>query len=109
LHRAHKDKATIIGVSQNPKGDTAKFLREYGISFRILLDDPNHYTASNAYGLTNVPSIFLIPPAGEIEVSCVGWSRRDLEEMNRRLAEAAAARPAQLFHRGEDVIDWKAG
>jgi len=109
LYKAHKDHATILGVSQNSKADTARFLREYGITFRTLLDDPDTYAVSNAYGLTNVPTIFLVTPGGEIEVSSVGWSRRDLEEMNRRLAETSSAKPSSLFHRGEDVIDSKAG
>jgi len=33
------------------------FLKEYGVTFRTQLDDPNGYAVSNAYGLTNVPSL----------------------------------------------------
>jgi len=29
-------------------------LKEYGVTFRTQLDDPNGYAVSNAYGLTNV-------------------------------------------------------
>src|SRR5271157_3819345 len=60
LHKAHGDKVTIVGISQNNQADTAAFLKEYGVSFPTLLDDPNGYVVSNAYGLTNVPSLFLI-------------------------------------------------
>ena len=109
LYKAHQGKISVVGVSQNPKADTARFLREYGITFRTLLDEPDNYHVSNAYGLTNVPTVFLISPGGEIEVVSVGWSRRDIEEINRRLADAASSKHAPLFHRGEDVIDYKAG
>src|ERR1700733_9198305 len=54
LHEAHGDqKVTVIGISQNNAGDTATFAKEYGVTFRILLDDPSGYAVSNAYGLTN--------------------------------------------------------
>jgi peroxiredoxin len=109
IYRAHKGKANVVGVSQNPQQDTGVFMREYGISFPVLLDDPQSYPVSNAYGLTNVPTIFLISTEGEIEISSVGWSRQDLEEMNRRLAKAIAAPAAQIFERGEEVADFRAG
>jgi hypothetical protein len=84
-------------------------MREYGITMPVLLDDPDTYPASNAYGLANVPTIFLISPGGEIEISSVGWNKNELEEMNRRVAEALSIKPPVLFHRGENVIDSKAG
>ena len=55
---------TIVGISQNQKKDTAAFAKEYGLTFPILLDDTNAYPVSNAYGLTNVPTIFWIAPDG---------------------------------------------
>ena len=61
LYKAYGDKKiTIVGISQDNQRDTAAFLKEYGVTFRVLLDDPNGYAVSNAYGLTNVPTLFLI-------------------------------------------------
>src|SRR5882724_13035811 len=54
IYKAYgKKNVSIIGISQNNKKDTAGFLREFGITFPILLDDTNTYPVSNAYGLTN--------------------------------------------------------
>ena len=87
IYQAHGNKnVTIVGISQNEKEDTATFLKEYGVTFPVLLDDTRTYPVSNAYGLTNVPSIFWIAPDGEIEISSVGWSRKDVEEFNQRAA-----------------------
>lgn len=108
LHQAYPD-AAIYGVSQNSARDTERFCREFGVTFRVLLDDPGKYTASNAYGLTNVPSIFYIAPDGTIEISSVGWSRRDVEEIGRRLAGGKKHNPAPLFLAGEQVADFRAG
>lgn len=110
IFRAYaKGPVTLAGVSQNDQKQTAGFAREYGITFPLLLDDPRTYSASNAYGLTNVPSLFLISPGGKVELSSVGWSKRDLEELNARLAKASGVAPAQIFQPGEDVIDFKPG
>jgi hypothetical protein len=56
-----------------------------------------------------VPSIFLISPEGEVDFSIVGWSRQDMEELNRRLAEVSGIKPARLFNPGEQVPDYKPG
>lgn len=107
LHQAHQGKARIVAISQHPKKETEQFMREYGITMPVLLDDPEHYPASNAFGLTNVPTIFLIAPDGEIGISSVGWSKKDVDAIHRALSKAGPV-PA-VFHRGEDVIDYKAG
>ena len=75
----------------------------------MLLDDTHSYPVTNAYGLTNVPTIFWIGQDSEIEVSSVGWLRADFEEINRRMAEAGGSTPAVVFKAGEDVKDFRAG
>jgi len=109
LHRAHSDKIGIVGISQNDERDTAAFLKEYGVTFPTLLDDPNGYAVSNAYGLTNVPSVFLIGQDGRIEVTSVGWVKQEVEDINRKLAEAQKITLPAIFQPGEDVRDFRAG
>lgn len=111
LHQAYRgNNVTFLGISQNPKADTAQFLKEYGVTFTTLVDDPAKYAASNAYGLTNVPTVFFIGQGGEIEQSIVGWSRKDMEQLSKRIAEAVqSGKAAPIFKPGEDVPDFKAG
>ncbi len=111
LWQVHKTEAvTFIGISQDNAADTANFVKKYGVTFPIALDDPARFVVSNAYKLTNVPSIFLINRAGEIEISSVGWSRKDIEEINTRLSMMDAAQQQHpLFRAGEDVAEFKAG
>ena len=75
----------------------------------MLLDDTRTYPASNAYGLTNVPSVFWVAQDGEIEVSSVGWLKADFQEINRKMAESGKTAPAPIFKPGEDVRDFRAG
>ena len=110
IHQSYgKRNVTMVGISQNQNKDTAAFLREYGISFPVLLDDPRHYLVSNAYGLTNVPSIFWIAQDGEIEISSVGWVRKEIAEIGRRAAEATGEGAKPVFRPGEDVPDFRPG
>ena len=110
IHEAHENKAvTIVGISQNTKKDTAAFIKEYGISFPVLLDDTHSYPVSNAYGLTNVPTIFWIAPNGNIEISSVGWVRKEMEEFNQRAAQALSEATKPLFLPEEHIADFRAG
>ena len=110
LERAYGHKGVrIIGISQNDPTQTGKFNKEFGVTFPVLLDDTETYPVSNAYGLTNVPTLFWIAQDGEIEVSSVGWAKADFLEISRRMAEAGNMAPAVVFKPGEDVRDFRAG
>jgi peroxiredoxin len=106
---AKSGKFTFVGVSQDNAADTKAFNRQFGVTFPTLLDPAGKYPVSNAYGLTNVPTVFVISPDGEIEFSSVSWSKADVEELNRRLAKASGVVPAQIFRSGEKVVDYKPG
>ena len=110
LHKAYgRNGAKLFGVSQNDAKDTTAYIKEFGVTFPILLDDTRSYPVSNAYGLTNVPTVFWIADDGEIEVSSVGWVKADFHEINRKMAEAGKIAPAPVFKPGEDVRDFRAG
>jgi peroxiredoxin len=110
LYKAYGNKGvSLVGVSQNDAKDTTAFAQQFGVTFPILLDDTHKYPVSNAYGLTNVPTIFWIAQDGEIEISSVGWLKADFEQINRRMAENGKIAPVTLFRAGEDVRDFRAG
>jgi peroxiredoxin len=92
----------IYGVSQNSARDTLGFNAEYGITFPILLDPESRFPASNAYGLTNVPTLYLIESGGAIGAVVNGWSKRDMQA----LADRAGA---CVFGPNDYVPEWKAG
>src|SRR5215472_8474016 len=61
LYKAYGNKGVrLVGVSQNDAMETAAFAKEFGVTFPMLLDDTRSYPVSNAYGLTNVPSLFWV-------------------------------------------------
>ncbi len=108
LHQAHPG-VTVVGISQNDKRDTTSFMKEYGVTFPVALDEPSQYPASNAYGLTNVPTLFLVSAEGKIQVSSVGWAKVEMEEIHARLTEPGSKGAAPLFKPGEEIATFKAG
>jgi len=110
IYKAYGGKSVaFVGVSQNSQKDTASFLREFGVAFPVLLDDTHSYPVSNAYGLTNVPTVFWIAQDGEIEVSSVGWSRKEMDLVNAKAAQSLGESVKPVFWAGEQVTDFRAG
>lgn len=106
--RYGKEGVTFLGISQNDAGDSKKFAQQYGATFPTLLDAKG-YPASNAYGLTNVPTIFLIDTDGTVKVSSMGFSKADLEAMANALADRKRISRAPVFLPGESVPAYKPG
>lgn len=107
LERLYKryggDGATFLGISQDDAGDTREFAKEFGVTFPMLLDDEDGYIVSNAYGLTNVPTIFLIDTEGTVKVSSTGFDKKDLEAIAAELAQRRNIMLAPLF-RPDEVV-----
>ena len=99
---------TIWGISQNDAADTREFCKEYGLKFPALIDGDG-FPASNQYGLTNVPSVFLIASDGKIQVSSAGFAKADLETIAAQAARASGKPARPLFKPGEVIPDYKPG
>jgi len=110
LHLRCGKTATFLGISQDDAKATKKFTDQYGITFPAPLDDSaKNYPASNAYGLTNVPTIFLIEPDGSIKVVGNGFDKKSLEDIAAFLADRQNSVPAPLFRPDEKIPDHKPG
>ena len=110
IYKAYgKRNFTIVGISQNDAKDTARFNKEFGVTFPVLLDDTKSYPVSNAYGLTNVPTVFWIAEDGAIEVSAVGWSRKEMDLVNVKAAQALGDAVRPMFHAAEQIVEFRAG
>ena len=104
LERLHGAGAlAICGISQNDESDTREFNNYFGITFPTLLDSEDEgFAASNAYGISSVPSMFLVEAGGEVARVIEGWSRMDMEALG-------AAAGTTLFGAEDNVPAWKAG
>jgi peroxiredoxin len=107
LERIHRDRApgslAIYGVSQDDAETTREFCAQFRITFPMLLDDEDGgYAASNAFGISHVPSLFVVERGGTIGWALEGFNRREFLAM-------AAPTGVNPFQPGENVPEWKAG
>lgn len=111
MWQLHKpEPVSFLGISEDSLPDTQSFIKQYGITFPVALDEAPRYVASNEYKLTNVPSIFLIDRDGDIQASSVGWARKEMEEINLKLSMMDPAQQQfPIFKPGEEVAEFKAG
>ena len=100
--------ATFLGISQDEARATKSFASEYDVNFLMVLDD-NGYPVSNVYGLTNVPTIFLIETDGKVKVSSMGFDKKDLETIASHLAERKQIALTPLFRPDEVIPSNKPG
>jgi peroxiredoxin len=103
LERIAKGPLQVIAISQNDARGTARFQQTYGLTMPTLLDtELDGYPVSNAFGITHVPSLFLIETDGSISLATDGFVKRELERIARR-ADLA------MFGPDDHVPEWKAG
>jgi len=93
----------VIGISQDDQASTEGFIERFGAKIPTLLDQfAEGYPASNSYGISAVPTLFLLNADGRVAKSFTGFSKRDLEELGHRAGVA-------VFQPGDNVPEWKAG
>jgi len=103
LHTTGNQSVQLIGISQDDAEDTRWFNREFVVTLPTLLDEEARgYPASNAFGISIVPALFLIEPDGRISWTLEGFSKKQLEDLGRRVGMSP-------FRPGEPVPEWKGG
>ena len=93
----------ILAISQDDAAATNRFEARFGVSLPTVLDrEDEKYPIGNAFGITHVPSLFLIEPDGVISMTSEGFVKAELEAI-------AARAGAPIFRADETVPAWKAG
>jgi thiol-disulfide isomerase/thioredoxin len=91
----------VVGVSQNNAADTERFRQAFSLQYPVYLDDSQGYPVSNAFQITNVPSLLLIE-GGRVTWSEHGFSRAGLSEVAARFG-------VELFRPTDRVPEFKPG
>jgi peroxiredoxin len=91
LERIHASaKLPVYGISQNNASETRDFNRRFGITFPTLLDSKeSNYPVSNAFGISYVPTLFLVGPGAVIQRVTEGWLKAEI----RTLGETVGVDP----------------
>jgi peroxiredoxin len=102
IYQGIKGKLTFWAVSQDDAQKAKGFARDYGLSFPQAIDKPG-YPVSNAYGISTVPTTFLIEPGGKILKVIEGFARKDLEDLARDLGKLLGLPVPAVFKPGDEA------
>ena len=107
LERIHRGQAgpavAVYAISQDDPESTQEFNHDFGVTFPTLFDtEDSGYPASNAYGISHVPSVFLVEPDGSISWTMEGFDKKALEALGTRAG-------AMTFRTTDNVPAFKAG
>jgi len=102
LNRIASGSLQIVAVSQDDPAATRRFQAKFGVLPTLLDREEEGYPVSNSFGITHVPTLFLVEPDGAISQVAEGFVKSDLESIGAR-----AGIPA--FRQEETVPAWKAG
>ncbi len=103
LERLKDGKLRIVAVSQDDAESTAEFHEAFGTSLETLLDsEDGGYPVSNDYGITHVPTMFLVEQDGTVSETIEGFVKREMLSLGVRCGIAP-------FRPDERVPEWKAG
>jgi peroxiredoxin len=104
LERIHQaGTLPVCAISQDDARDTREFNRQCGLTFPTLLDTARSgFPVSNAFGISSVPTTFLIERDGGISRAIEGWSKREIEWLGGLAG-------VEVFRQGDNVPEWKAG
>ncbi len=108
LHRGAGGSLRVLGVAEDEADDALAFAAALSLTFPIALES-EPWPVSAAYGLTTVPTAFLVDAAGTIARISAGFSRDDLLEIAALAAQSTGALPASPFPEGADVPAFRPG
>lgn len=93
----------VYAISQNSPGDTRNFNQHFGVSLPTLLDrEESGFAVSNAFGISSVPTMFLVEQDGTVSEVIEGWRKSAIG----RLGARAGVNP---FREGDASPEFKAG
>ncbi|MEP6801357.1 MAG: TlpA disulfide reductase family protein [Acidobacteriota bacterium] len=94
----------VVAVSQDDAAETKAFYERLSIDVPTLYDPPP-WNASEAVGLSNVPTLFLVDQEGRIRDTVEGFQRAKMEELAARFSAQTrgTSQPESFFRTGESV------
>jgi sulfite exporter TauE/SafE len=72
------------------------------VTFPALLDSQEGFEVSNAFGISTVPTLFLVERDGTVSHVVEGWQKKEIEWLGERAGVAA-------IRVSDNVPAWKAG
>jgi peroxiredoxin len=66
--------ARVVAIGQDPPAALLRYAAEHGQQVPTV-SEPAPYRVSSAYGVSSVPSVFVVEPDGTVADALAGWDR----------------------------------
>ena len=93
-------KLAVVAVSQDEPAETASFNQSLVVTLPTLFD-PEPWRASDALGLTSVPTFLRVAADGTLREAVVGFQRQKMQDFGAEAARLAGLPRADLYRPGE--------
>jgi peroxiredoxin len=103
-----RERWSLWAVSQDGLEATRAFAGKHRTPFHVLIDGEG-WPVSRAYDPDATPTLFLVGADGVIEQTSVGFSKADLNQVSRRVAERLEAAPADVAPADDGQPDFRPG
>jgi thiol-disulfide isomerase/thioredoxin len=97
-----------LAVVEDPPPAAEEFRRNFGGTLETVTEPPP-YAVSSSYGLTNVPTLFLVEPGGRIAGTVVGFSKRAYNDLSAAAAAGLGVAPVEICPADDGAPDFKPG
>ncbi|GAB4373056.1 MAG: hypothetical protein OHK0021_15290 [Bryobacter sp.] len=88
LKRLPEASPGLLAVSQDPPSTTQRFAARFGAELPYCFDPAEAgYPLSNAFGITHVPTLFVIASNGKVERVIEGFDKLALEDLGIAFSE----------------------
>ncbi len=98
----------LWAISQDNSEASRRYAQRFKAGFPLLLDGAG-WPTSHAYDPPVTPTVFFIEPSGRIDQVGMGFSKDDLNDLSRRVAEHLGVKPAVVAERGDGNPDVRPG
>ncbi|MBZ0268958.1 TlpA family protein disulfide reductase, partial [bacterium] len=98
----------VLGIFQDDPDVERAAAAELGVTFPVAVEE-TPWAVAEAYGLTTVPTFYLLDEHGKVLVTSPGFSRDDLLEAPRRAADLDGGDVASPFPEGMEVPAYRPG
>jgi peroxiredoxin len=97
-------------VSQDDQQTSRHYAQDFGATFPLVVDDPaDGWAVSRAYDPPATPTLFLIGPDGQVQLSGQGFSKADLNAIGERIAGHLGVQPTVVAERDDGNPDFRPG
>jgi thiol-disulfide isomerase/thioredoxin len=98
----------IRGVGQDPVAKLEAFASTYAMTFPSVADVPP-YDASNAYGISHVPTLVVVDGDGVVADVVESWDREGFNRASTRLAGLLGAEPGTISDPSDGLPAFRPG